>query len=124
LCAHLLRNALRRALQHGVQVAHAADALLPWHMLADLIAFEQLAQHGAAEAGRMDIHVLLLTCSDANMNGSITEWKANHSGACPVTALHNDLHIALHLSTAGDQGNPPTHRARDYMAAGTWKDDS
>jgi len=74
--AHHLRKALRRPQQHGVQVPHAADALLARHALADLPAHEQLAQHAAAQAGRMDIQVLPLTCSNAIMVGMVARTES------------------------------------------------
>jgi len=49
-CARLLRNALRRPQQQGVQAAHAADAIPLRHALAQLLDAQQLAQHAAGEA--------------------------------------------------------------------------
>ncbi len=42
-----------RPMQHGVQVAHAADARAAAHALGDRIALQQLAQHYAASAGNV-----------------------------------------------------------------------
>lgn len=80
-CAHHLCNALRRTQQHGVQVAHAADALPARHAFADPLAREQLAQHAAAQADRMGIAVLPPTCSDANMVGTLAKIESKLFGS-------------------------------------------
>lgn len=73
-CAHHLCTALRRPLQHGVKIAHAANALPPRHVLADLPAIEQLAQHGAAQE-KVKTQVLSLACSRAKVVGTVQNGK-------------------------------------------------